>query len=120
MAGNIINNLTELHYNDDGTCELYLAQTGECVYRGKHGRHVFSMRDDTENALEAGKQIPPRKGPKSCMNCWRYIMTTTLGSMDAPVWHCRHGFAPSADCQNMAEYNENIVRKEPPRQLELF
>lgn len=43
--------------------------------------------------------------------CKEWVFTKTLGSPDTPVWHCRQGFEPSKDCQQMAEYNNDIRRK---------
>lgn len=59
---------------------------------------------------------------KKCQNCehWRY--TKTLGSPDVPELHCRFGFSPSKDCQSMALYNVECIRKyyrEHPNELQL-
>ncbi len=46
-----------------------------------------------------------------CKNCQFYVHTTTLGSLDKEIWHCRFGFTPTKDCQKMGEYNMEIINK---------
>jgi hypothetical protein len=50
------------------------------------------------------------------------MLSTTLGSPDIPEWHCRYGFTPSGDCQDMAEYNAKCQRdyyRRHPEELQL-
>lgn len=47
---------------------------------------------------------------KKCKTCKLWVFTTTLGSPDVPVWHCRSGFTPSEECQEQAEYNRKCIR----------
>ena len=49
------------------------------------------------------------KQPK-CKDCPFFVFTTTIGSPDERVWHCRSGFMPLKndyyDCQEMSRHNE--------------
>lgn len=57
-----------------------------------------------------------------CQKCRFWILSETLGSPDTPVWHCKDGFRPSSDCQDMAEYNRESERqyyREFPEALQL-
>ena len=115
MAGTITNFLTKIVCHDNGICELFLPN-GDCVARGSSS-HCWDEREHWEEVL---RMEPPKKGPKKCMKCERYILSTTLGSMEAPIWHCQYGFTPSTSCQDMAEYNDQCKKRQAPRQLELF
>lgn len=54
---------------------------------------------------------------RQCKACKHWVFTETIGSKDKPVWHCRHGFTPSKDCREMADYNDKCkaayYRKHP-------
>ena len=59
---------------------------------------------------------------KKCQQCKRWMFSTTIGSPDVPEWHCRYGFTPSSDCQEMARYNDECKRKyykQHPEELQL-
>ena len=50
------------------------------------------------------------------------MYSTTLGSKDVEVWHCRFGFSPSRDCQWLGDYNVKCTReyyKKHPEDLQL-
>lgn len=75
--------------------------------------HCWNEREQWEKFL---------KIPSKCQLCKHFIFSTTIGSPDALEWHCRQGFTPSADCQTMAEYNDECKRKyyrEHPEELQL-
>lgn len=57
------------------------------------------------------------------------MLSTTLGSPDVPVWHCRDGFKPvrdakiGYDCREMAMHNDwakALYEQENAVQLRLF
>ena len=50
---------------------------------------------------------------KRCTKCDCWVFTETLGSPDKPEWHCKHGFKPSASCQEQAAYNEECMERDP-------
>lgn len=57
-----------------------------------------------------------------CKKCKHWEFTTTIGSIHKPIWHCRFGFSPSEDCQDMAEYDIQCIRnyyREHPEYLQL-
>jgi len=57
-----------------------------------------------------------------CLKCKHWELTRTVGSPNQAVWHCRFGFSPSDDCQDMAEYDLKCIRdyyREHPEYLQL-
>lgn len=54
-----------------------------------------------------------RKKAVKCNSCQYWVFSETLGSLDKPIWHCRDGFSPSADCQDEAAYNDECMRRDP-------
>ena len=57
-----------------------------------------------------------------CERCKYWIYSTTLGSKDVEMWHCRFGFSPSRDCQWLGDYNVKCKReyyKKHPEDLQL-
>ena len=77
--------------------------------------HCWDERERWEKKLEV-------RAASKCKQCKCWVFTKTLGSPDAPEWHCRHGFTPSSDCQEMARYNEEGIRKyyrRHPEELQL-
>lgn len=79
--------------------------------------HCWSERERWEKKLDIQS-----KAPRKCQRCKHWELTRTLGSMDAPVWHCRDGFSPSDSCQEAADRNRECTRKyynEHPDELQL-
>ena len=77
--------------------------------------HCWDERERWEDKLEV-------RAARRCRECKHFELSTTLGSPDTPEWHCRHGFTPSADCQDMAEYNQECQRdyyRRHPEELQL-
>lgn len=77
--------------------------------------HCWDEREQWERVLELDS-------PNRCKQCKQWIFSRTLGSPDTPEWHCRHGFKPTADCQEMADHNDELIRKhyrEHPEELQL-
>ena len=77
--------------------------------------HCWDEREQWERALKMS-------GPQRCQQCKQWIFSETIGSPDTPEWHCRHGFTPTPDCQEMADYNDECKRKyyrEHPEELQL-
>jgi len=80
-----------------------LLPNGKSVTSGSLS-HCWDERKRWERALEI-------RGQWKCKRCKCWVYTETLGSPDVPEWHCRHGFTPSSDCQEMARYNEECTRE---------
>lgn len=77
--------------------------------------HCWNERERWEKALDV-------RAASKCKRCKCWILSTTIGSPDVPEWHCRQGFTPSNDCQQIAEYNEDCKRqyyREHPKELQL-
>lgn len=52
-----------------------------------------------------------------CHSCRYWIFSTTLGSPDKEIWHCRFGFRPYAcsdgdNCIKLGDYNMRIKTKD--------
>lgn len=118
MSATITHFLTKIICHDNGICELLLPN-GDCVARGSSS-HCWNERDHWEEVLKMEQQTPPKKGPKRCMKCERYILSTTLGSMEVPIWHCQYGLTPSTSCQEEGECIDRCKKRQAPKQLELF
>ena len=91
-----------------------LLPNGLCVASGSLS-HCWDERERWEEVLKMD-------APHRCRECKHWEFSTTLGSPDVPEWHCRHGFKPSADCQDEAEYNEKCQRdyyRRHPEELQL-
>lgn len=90
-----------------------LLPNGRCVASGSIS-HCWDERERWEEVLKNVSCM--------CRECKHWIFSTTLGSPDAPEWHCRHGFKPSNDCQDLAEYNVKCKRdyyRHHPEELQL-
>lgn len=77
--------------------------------------HCWNERERWEKKLEV-------RAARRCRECKHFELSTTFGSPDIPEWHCRHGFTPSEDCQDMAEYNAKCQRdyyRRHPEELQL-
>ena len=93
-----------------------LLPDGQCVASGSLS-HCWDERERWEEVLKTDTT-------SRCRECKHWMFSTTIGSPNVPEWHCRYGFSPSKDCQNMAEYNMECqceyYRKHPEElQLEL-
>lgn len=66
--------------------------------------HCWDERERWEEKLEV-------RASRQCQRCKHWELSKTLGSPDVPEWHCRQGFTPSEDCQDMAEYNDRCKRE---------
>ena len=94
--------LTKLFIHDDGMQDLIIEKTGEVVMSSRNGERIWDERMKLERKL---------REPKQCQQCDTFMYSETLGSPDADVWHCRYGFSPSKDCQEMAEYNRRCTHE---------
>ena len=99
-----------------GGYEFYelLLPNGKSVASGSLS-HCWNERERWEQKLEV-------RAARQCRECKHWELSSTIGSPDVTIWHCRHGFTPSEDCQEMAGYNEECKRKyylEHPEELQL-
>ena len=77
--------------------------------------HCWDERERWEQKLRV-------RAARRCRECEHFELSKTLGSPDVPEWHCRFGFTPSDDCQDMAEYNMKQRReyyRRHPEELQL-
>ena len=77
--------------------------------------HCWDERERWEEKLKV-------RAARKCRECKQWIFSTTIGSPDTPEWHCRHGFMPSEDCQDMAADNDKCRQeyyRKHPEELQL-
>ena len=79
-----------------------LLPDGRSVASGSRS-HCWDERERWEKKLEV-------RAARKCRECKHWIFSTTIGSLKVPEWHCRHGFTPSSDCQDEAEYSVKCQR----------
>lgn len=99
-----------------GGYEFYelLIPNGKSVASGSLS-HCWDERERWEEKLT---KIASRR----CQHCKQWEYTKTIGSPDTPVWHCRHGFTPSGECQDEAAYNDKLRQeyyRKHPEELQL-
>jgi len=82
--------------------------------------HNHLRTDSLEEFYQLWRKTHDRRQPENgrkkavkCNSCQYWVFSETLGSLDKPIWHCRDGFSPSADCQDEAAYNDECMRRDP-------